>query len=157
MHNLKANSRSQQGVTLLELMIVVAIVGILAMFAYPSYQELVKQSRRADAQGALMSFAGAMERHFTVNDSYCGAGSTTVSNCGSSSNDDSGIPTVFSAKSPLDGIEVYYNLTISSVSSTSFILEADPAGIQSDDICGTMTVDHTGARTPSPATSDCWR
>ena len=54
-----------KGFTLIELMIAVAIVGILAGIAYPSYQDSVRKSRRADAQGALLGFANAMERYFT--------------------------------------------------------------------------------------------
>jgi len=63
--NSKKYNGNQKGVTLMELMIVVAIIGIIAAVAYPSYQEFVMKSRRADAQAALVSFAGAMERHFT--------------------------------------------------------------------------------------------
>ena len=59
-----------KGFTLVELMIAVAIVGILASIAYPSYQDSVRKSRRADAKGALLGFANAMERHFTENNSY---------------------------------------------------------------------------------------
>ncbi len=153
--NIKIGRTGQRGVTLLELMIVVAIVGIIAMVAYPSYQEFVKQSRRADAQGMLMSFAGAMERHFTVNNTYCGAGTSAVAACGSGA--DSGSPTIYFTKSPKDGTEVYYNLTIiaASIAPTSFTLQATPAGVQVGDICGNMTVDHTGAR--SAGGTDCWR
>ena len=63
-----------KGFTLIELMIAVAIVGILAGIAYPSYQDSVRKSRRADAKGALLGFANAMERYFTENNSYLGAG-----------------------------------------------------------------------------------
>jgi prepilin-type N-terminal cleavage/methylation domain-containing protein len=61
---------SKNGFTLIELMIVVAIIGILASIAYPSYQESILKSRRADAKGALLGFANAMERHFTETNSY---------------------------------------------------------------------------------------
>ncbi|MEH6625110.1 MAG: type IV pilin protein [Motiliproteus sp.] len=146
---------SQKGVTLLELMIVVAIIGILASVAYPSYQEFVKQGRRADAQGALMSFAGAMERHFTVSDSYCGAGTTTEADCGSGATH-KGPPSIFSQTSPVgNGTDVYYALTIASVGPASFTIQADPAGAQIGDVCGSMTIDHTGAR--AAVGTDCWR
>jgi type IV pilus assembly protein PilE len=55
--------RHATGFTLTEVMIVVVIVGILATIAYPSYQEKVLRSRRADGQAALMSLAQAQERY----------------------------------------------------------------------------------------------
>ena len=59
-----------RGFSLLELMIVVAIVGIIAAFAYPSYLEQVRKTRRADCSGALAGMGNAMERFFTVNSTY---------------------------------------------------------------------------------------
>ncbi|WP_304441983.1 type IV pilin protein [Motiliproteus sp. MSK22-1] len=139
------------GVTLLELMIVVAIIGIIAAVAYPSYLEFVNSSRRADAQAALMSFAGAMERHFTINDSYCGAATTTVGTCANAT----GAPTIFPTESPLDGTDKYYDLAVSSATASTFVLIATPKGAQSSDSCGTMSVDATGARTSQG--TDCWQ
>lgn len=60
----------QSGFTLIEVMVVVAIVGILAAIAYPSYQEIVRQTRRADAYSALMEIMARQERFFTDNNSY---------------------------------------------------------------------------------------
>lgn len=48
-------------------MIVITVIGILAAFAYPSYRDQVRSSHRADCAGALTSFANAMERYHTVN------------------------------------------------------------------------------------------
>ncbi|MBT5967504.1 MAG: prepilin-type N-terminal cleavage/methylation domain-containing protein, partial [Gammaproteobacteria bacterium] len=55
-------AREIKGFTIIELMITVAIIGILASIAYPSYQESVYKSRRADGKGALLGLANAMER-----------------------------------------------------------------------------------------------
>ncbi|MCW8887397.1 MAG: type IV pilin protein [Motiliproteus sp.] len=144
----------EQGVTLLELMIVVAIVGIIGLVAFPSYQEFVRESRRADGQGALMSFAGAMERHFTINDSYCGAGTTAEAACGAGATH-KGSPTIFDTQAPVDGDDKYYDLTISAVTPTSFTLQATAINNQVGDRCGNMTITHTGAR--NAGDTDCWR
>lgn len=141
--------RQQIGFTLIELMITVAIVAVLAGIAYPSYQDSVMKSRRADAKGALLGFANAMERHFTETNTYLGAG-TTSGNTGS--------PTIFSTTSPVDGGTPYYNLTINAVTASSYTLHAEPTGAQADDKCGTLTLTQTGARgtsTTLPVT-DCW-
>jgi len=127
----------------------VAIVGILAGIAYPSYQDSVMKSRRADAKGALLGFANAMERHFTETNSYLGAGTT---------NGNTGIPTVFSATSPVDGGTAYYNLTINAATAVSYTLNAAPTGAQTNDKCGTLSLTQTGARGISTAipVTDCW-
>jgi len=139
----------QQAFTLIELMVTVAIVGILAGIAYPSYQDSVMKSRRADAKGALLGFANAMERHFTETNSYLGAGTT---------NGNTGIPTVFSATSPVDGGTAYYNLTINAATAASYTLNAAPTGAQANDKCGTLSLTQTGVRGISTAipVADCW-
>ena len=60
------------GFTLIELMIVVAVVAILAAIAVPSYQEQVRKSRRAQAKADLVEYAQMAERFFTVNNTYVG-------------------------------------------------------------------------------------
>ncbi|NOR71033.1 MAG: prepilin-type N-terminal cleavage/methylation domain-containing protein [Methylomarinum sp.] len=144
----------EKGFTLIELMIVVAIIGVLAGIAYPSYQDSVLKSRRRDAEGVLLGFANAMERYYTETNSYCDAGGTGgASSCGTSTKD-TGSPSIFSIKSPLDGSDKYYDLTISAVSDNSYTIRATPFGGQSNDSCGNLELTHTGVKTP--ATSGCW-
>lgn len=128
----------QKGFTLIELMITVAIVGILVAIAYPSYVNYVRTAKRADAQADLVELSQWMERGFTVNGSYTVSGAN---------------PTLPFSKSPKDGAGTAYNLTVAATGST-YTLTATPTGSQVGETCGTMTVTQTGAKTAAEA--DCW-
>lgn len=139
--------KSSKAFTLIELMITVAVIGILAGIAYPSYQDSVMKSRRRDAQGALVGLANAMERHFTETNSYLGAADA----------DDK--PTIYATQSPVDGGTAYYNLFITAATATTFTLQATRTGAQSSDKCGELTLSNTGARGytgTGVTTEDCW-
>lgn len=139
----------QQGFSLIELMIVVAIIGILTMVAYPSYQNSIMKSRRGDATAAMMGFANAMERHFTNTGSYQEAAVGDA---------DSGTPQVFAATTPLDSSQIFYNLTLTAT-QTTYTLTATPAGTQANDTsCMNLTLDNTGVRgiSGSGTPDDCW-
>lgn len=134
-----SDNRATGGFSLIEMMVVIAIIGILAVVVIPSYQDSIKKSRRADAQGALTSFAGAMERHFTTGGhSYLGAAGTE----GSPAN--TGSPWIFPSEAPLDGSSKYYDLSITAATKTTYTLRATPKGAQADD--GMMELDSTGVR-----------
>lgn len=142
----KKNMRFQPlklGFTLIELMITVAIIGILVGIAYPNFQSSIMKSRRVDAQAALMGFANAMERFSTVNNVYPSAG----------------VSGIYAATSPVGGTIVYYQLLISTSTNVSYELQAVPTGAQSSDQCGTLTIDQAGVRGFSGlgmTVADCW-
>lgn len=133
----------QRGMTLIELMIVVAIIGILAAIVYPSYQQYVLRANRAEAQAVLSESAQLMERRFTT----CGTYSTNAT-CAAT-------PAPTSTVSPPGGGTVKYNISFSAgPTATAFTLQAAPAGAQTSDKCGTLTLSNTGAQTPT--TAGCW-
>lgn len=112
------NVNNQVGFTLMELLIAVAIIGILSSIAYPSYQEIVSKSRRQDAMDVLTGLASALERHKTANGSYMGA----------ASGGDTGAPSIYSAQSPISGSTKYYDLTIVAATNDVFTIQATPIG-----------------------------
>ncbi|MGD7033769.1 type IV pilin protein [Methylotuvimicrobium buryatense] len=141
--------KAERGFTLIELMIAVAVVGILAGIAYPSYQDSIRKSRRADAKGALMGLANAMERHFTETNSYVGAAGTDATPA------NTGAPRIYSIPGQT---ATFYTITISAAAAATFTVQAVPTGAQNDPRCGTLTLAHTGARgiTGTGSVAECW-
>jgi type IV pilus assembly protein PilE len=133
------------GFTLIELMITVAILGILAAIAIPSYLEHIKKEKRSEAQGALVTFANAKEQWRLQNSSYCDAGGTGGANsCGAATND-TGSPTIFSTVVPISGGTTTYNLTINAITATTYALRATPTGAQAGD--GYLNLTNDGTKT----------
>ena len=114
----------------MELMITVAIIGILAAIAIPSYTGYVENARATDAQGALTSFASAMERYHTQNGSYIGADGGTAAIAATLTE-----PKIFPTQAPLDGTTKFYNLRIFNLAANSYELRAVP-------IAGTAQANH---------------
>ncbi|HEY9135167.1 MAG TPA: type IV pilin protein [Pseudomonadales bacterium] len=136
----------QTGFTLIELMIVVAIIGILAAIAIPSYQSHIAKTRRADAQGALLQLANVMERYYTEQSPFTYVGASL----GSAATD------IFASQSPSTGT-AFYNLSISAAAANSYTLTATPTNGQSSDSCGTLTLTSAGVKGVSKSTvAACW-
>ncbi len=139
-----------RGFTLVELMVAVAIVGILAAIAYPAYRNYVMESNRTDAQEALTRLAGMEETWYMSHNAY--ADETDINQLGGST-------------SP----QGYYDISIantncgSSGAYTCFTATAAPVptGPQSQDTeCGSFSIDQNGTETVSgtlqSTPSKCW-
>lgn len=136
------NQIKSKGFTLIELMITVAIVGILAAVALPAYTNYIRQANRSDAKAILLENAQYLERYYTEHNSY----------------EDATIPVTVSPK----GGTTLYDITLEDPGTTSYTLTATPVsgGSMDGDECGALSINSLGQKTVDDATSDadtCWR
>ncbi len=132
------HTHPSQGFTLIELLIALACVALLASFAWPSYQNLVLKSQRAQARASLLQAANWFERAASANGSYPLANDVPAS--------------------VLQVEGQRYKMTVSS-NAQSYTLSATPLGAQAADTCGVLTVNHLGVRSvqgTSQTAAHCW-
>ncbi|MBQ4833523.1 type IV pilin protein [Pseudoalteromonas sp. MMG010] len=122
------------GFTLVELLIVIAILGILYSVVAPSYSDYIIKSRRADVQQQLLQYSAILERQYTRMGGYPDEYTFSTS----------------------DYYDFNYTSDATSNSSdgTSFLITASPKGAQKSDECGALKVDQTGEKTAN--LSSCW-
>jgi type IV pilus assembly protein PilE len=144
----------QQGVTLIELVTVMVIVGILAAVAIPSYRSYVTRSQRSDAKDAVLALATQQEKHYL----QCNAYATvidTATNCGAGE-----LQSVDASKNG------WYALATGSA-DTALVFTATATAVNGenqwqDTECRSFTVNQAGVRSALDAggadnTAECWR
>jgi len=144
----------QRGMTLIELMIVVVIIGILAAIAYPNYSQYVQRGNRAEARSVLLEASQFLERNYTLANRY------DQDSAGNALN----LPASLS-QSPKQGT-AKYNIAVNTATRIAgacaagqcFTLTATPAGVMAGDACGNLRLDDGGARNATGAlgTDACW-
>ena len=137
--------RIHAGFTLIELMIVVAVVSILAAIAYPAYQDQIRKSRRASAQSVMLQVAQKEMQLLLDARRYAAAANAAAIAAAP-------INVAIDAK-----LATLYSFSVTATNTAgaqpTFTVTAIPQGTQSSDSCGTLTVNHLGAKTPA---SGCW-
>ena len=134
--------KKTHGFTLIELMIVLAILSIIVAIGYPSYLEQVRKSHRVEGMGELLKLADRMERAYTARGSY----PTNLSEVYVATTTDGGL----------------YTLSIVSANNVSFTVRATPTSVKNPnkDKCHTFTMTSLGTKSVSGgslSTDDCWK
>ena len=136
---MRKRSDNVSGMTLIELLIVVSIVGILAAVAGPAWNDQVIKSRRADARNTLLAAQIEQEQYRANNLTYA----TSMSAMGMGSFDSTS--------------RDYYRLEVVSADATSFLITATPNGNQANDsTCNAFAVRQTGPEHSGYAALSCW-
>lgn len=138
--------RSNKGFTLIEMMIVVAVIALLTLVGLPTYRDSVRKANRADAQITLNRLATLQERHFFRTNQYTADFADLIS--GATSGD------------PIASDEGHYSIALSG-GGTSWSMTATATGDQANDTaCASLTLNHLGQRTATKsdasASTECW-
>ena len=133
--------RRMRGITLLELMIVVVIVGFLAAVAYPNYKQFSDRAKRNEAKAALLQIASQQERHYLDNNTY----TCDMTDLG------------FGAANGVKTDSQAYTVDVTACTAQTYTAQAvyGLGGAEAGK-CGTFFIDAVGNKTSLPAGSTCW-
>jgi type IV pilus assembly protein PilE len=133
--------RTMRGVTLMELMVVVVIIGILASIAYPNYREFVARAKRTEARAALLKIATNQEKHYLQNNVF----TKNLKELGLGTD-----PDTYTTDSGT------FSVRIVSADASNFVAEADYIPVDGEaSKCDLFKIDARGQKTSEPYT-DCW-
>lgn len=142
-----------RGFTLMEVMITVAIIGIIASIAFPSYQDYVLRAKRGDAKVALLSLQLSQEKYRANCVQYATGFHASTYSCTSGG-------THNMVRSPVTSPDGYYTLGITSAATSAYEITATPSSTHSDSVCGTYTISLAAGVISKTATGDddyCWK
>jgi type IV pilus assembly protein PilE len=145
-----------QGFTLIEIMVVLVIVAILAAVAYPSYQESIRKSRRAEGHAALMQLMLQQERYYSQSNSYFAFSSASTD------------PVQmkfkwYSGEMPAaSSYEISASACTGDVIQNCVLLTAKPGtakvnSAHTDAACGNLMLSSAGVKTVSGTATHCWQ
>jgi type IV pilus assembly protein PilE len=136
------------GFTLIELMIVVAIIGILASIAVPAYSDYVTRAKRSDGKAGVLNLQLAQEKYRANCPQYADGIHATALTCVTG-----GTHNLISSTSSPDG---NYTLAITAGTATSYTITATPTF--TDAKCNVLGINQTGTKTVTGTDSvaNCW-
>jgi len=132
--------KTKKGFTLIELMIVIAVIAIVVAIAIPAYSDYITRSKRADGKTGLLALQLEQEKYRANNPTYAAAASLGL---------------------PADSPDGHYQINVTSFSAASYALSAAPNASQNDPECATLTIDESSNKSATGTAVDplatCWQ